>query len=45
MRLTAQSCVEISFFSLDKSGFSYAVTNRFRNYRVRDKSAHERGEQ
>ena len=44
-RRTIQSCVEIAFFPLDKCGFSYAVTNRFRNYRERDKFAHERGEQ
>jgi hypothetical protein len=36
-RRTVQSCVEISPFSLDKSGFPSVINSRYRNYRVRDR--------
>jgi hypothetical protein len=35
----------LSLFPLDESGSPSAVNNRFRKYRLRDKSAQERGEQ
>jgi hypothetical protein len=43
MRRSVQSCVEISRFPLDESGFPSAVNNTFLSFRIRDKSCHERG--
>jgi hypothetical protein len=45
MRRTVQSYVEIRLFPLDESGSLAALNNRFRKYRLRDKSPQERDEQ
>ena len=37
------SYVAIQAFPLEKSGFPSTVNNRCRDYRLRDKSDHERG--
>jgi hypothetical protein len=45
MRRSAQSQAEFSLLFLDKSGFLSAINITFLNFRVRDKSTHERGAQ